>query len=202
MTVRDAIAARRSIRKFTGQPVPRQQLLELVETARLSPSSCNSQPWRFKLVGAPEDIEWLSGPASSKQGWIAKAGAVLVCCVDAKAYMSDSRATVKALRDAGLLTEEFAQDVELRYLKPVESGSPALLKCAAALNLARAMSAMMLHAVEMGLGTTWVGRVEEKLVKEHFGLPEHIGVVGLLPVGYPDESPEPRPRRSLEEILL
>lgn len=202
MTVREAIAARRSIRKFTGQPVPHEKLLELIETARLSPSSCNSQPWRFKLVTAPDDIEWFSGPPSARQDWIATAGAVIICCVDPMAYMADSRATLKALRDAGLLTEEFRENVEENFLKPVASGPPALLKCAAGLNLAIAMSAMMLHAVEMGLGTTWVGRVEEAQVRERFKLPANIGVVGLLAVGYADEQPQPRPRKSPEEILL
>jgi nitroreductase len=202
MTVKEAIAKRRSIRRFTDEPVSREDLLELIEAARLSPSGCNSQPWRFRLVTDRPVIEWFAGTATSKQRWIAKAGAVIVCCVDATAYMADSRATIGALRDAGLLTPEFAQAVEDSYLKPAECGPPGVLKGAAALNLAIAVSAMMLRAVELGLGTTWVGRVDEDAVKNKLGLPGHLGIVALLAVGHPAEDPESRPRKALEDILV
>lgn len=202
MTVKEAIARRRSIRKYTDEPVSRELLLELVEAARLSPSGCNSQPWRFRLVTDRPTIEWLGGEASGGQRWVGKAGAAIVCCVDASAYLCDSRATLRALREAGLMSPEFAENVEQSYLKPAESGPPELLKGAAALNLAIALSAMWLRAVELGLGCTWVGRVESELVKARLGLPEHLAVMALLPVGHPAENPEPRPRKALEDILI
>jgi len=61
---------------------------------------------------------------------------------------------------------------------------------------------MMLRAVELGLGTTWIGRLDETLIRERLGLPEGLGVVAMLAVGYPDENPEPRPRKKVEEILV
>lgn len=202
MTVQEAIANRRSIRKFTAQPVTRELLLELIEAARLSPSGCNSQPWRFRLVTDRQDIEWLGGPATAGQRWVGKAGAVIVCCVDTSAYLCDSRATIRALREAGLMTPEFAQDVDESYLKPAESGPSELLRSAASLNLAIAMSAMMLRAVELGLGTTWIGRLEEGLIRERLNLPGELGVAALMAVGHPAEAPAPRPRKPLEEILV
>ncbi|MBI4805382.1 MAG: nitroreductase family protein [Desulfovibrio sp.] len=202
MTVKDAIAKRRSIRKFTSEAVSRESLMELIEAARLSPSGCNSQPWRFRLVTGSSEIEWFGGPATAEQRWVGRAGAVIVCCVDTSAYLCDSRATIRALREAGLMSPEFAEDVNESYLKPAEEGPKAVLKGAAGLNLAIAMSAMMLRAVELGLGTTWIGRLDEELIKERLGLPDSLGVVALLAVGYPGENPEPRPRKSLEDILI
>lgn len=202
MTVKQAIEARRSIRRFTSEPVSRELLLELIEAARLSPSGCNSQPWRFRLVTGRADMEWLAGEPTSKQGWVAKAGAVIVCCVDTSAYMRDSRSTIRALKEAGMVTEEFACEVEDLYLKPAENGPPALLVGAAAVNLAIAMTSMMYRAVELGLGSTWVGRVDDAAVRAHFGLPEGLSVAALLVVGHPAEDPEPRPRKPLEEILV
>ena len=202
MNVKDAIAARRSIRRFTDRPVGRRELLELVEAARLSPSSCNSQPWRFRLVTEREDIAFFAGPVTSRQGWLAKAGAIIVCCVDTTAYMADSRAALRGLKEAGLLTQEFMDEVEECYLKPAEQGPPALLKAAASVNLAIAMSAMMLRAVDMGLGACWIGRVDEEMTRQRLNLPAHLGVASLLAVGWPDENPEPRPRKSLDDILI
>ena len=41
---------RKSCRSFAPKPVPRDLLTRLVDTARLSPSACNSQPWHFIVV--------------------------------------------------------------------------------------------------------------------------------------------------------
>lgn len=57
-----------------------------------------------------------------------------------------------------------------------------------------------LAAVEQGLGTCWIGAFKQDEVKKLLGIPEEVRVVVLLPIGYPDISPNPKPRKSLEEI--
>ena len=190
MTVKDAIAGRRSIRAFTGAPVDGGQVRELLEAARLSPSSINSQPWRFRVVTDRPTIEWLSGEPTRGQRWIASAGAVFVCCVDTGGY----------LKDSGMLPQAMAEGVQ-GYLDAFENGPALAVRGAAALNLAIAVSAMMLRAVELGLGSTWVGMVDEAMAVERLRLPGHLNVISLLPVGVPAEAPDPRPRKSLEDIL-
>lgn len=54
MDVMQAIAKRRSIRRFTRQPVPREALEAMVEAGRLSPTGINLQPLQFAVVSAPE----------------------------------------------------------------------------------------------------------------------------------------------------
>lgn len=49
---------------------------------------------------------------------------------------------------------------------------------------------MMLMATDLGLGTCWVGAFSDELIVELFQLPEGVVPVAILPVGYPDESPE------------
>ena len=44
------IRSRKSIRAFRPEPVPKQQLMEILETARAAPSNFNSQPWRVYLL--------------------------------------------------------------------------------------------------------------------------------------------------------
>ena len=65
-----------------------------------------------------------------------------------------------------------------------------------------AMEHLILEATELGYGTCWIGAFNEDRVKEILGIPEEYRVVALTPVGVPDESPPPRPRRSLEEIVF
>lgn len=60
---------------------------------------------------------------------------------------------------------------------------------------------MILAAYEQGLGTCWLGSFDENKVKEILDIPEGVRVVSITPLGYPDESPSPRPRKELEEIV-
>jgi len=53
---------------------------------------------------------------------------------------------------------------------------------------------MMLQAVDLGLGTCWVGAFDEGAVAKILQLPDGIRPVAILPVGAPDEAPEARPR--------
>jgi nitroreductase len=58
-----------------------------------------------------------------------------------------------------------------------------------------------LATFELGLGSVWVGAFEENIVKKSLTLPEHLSPIALLPVGYPAESPDPKPRRKIDEIV-
>jgi nitroreductase len=57
-----------------------------------------------------------------------------------------------------------------------------------------------LAAHALGLGTCWMGWYDEDLIKEAFAIPEMIRVVGVTPLGYPDQEPKQRPRKELAEI--
>lgn len=50
LTIKRAIEQRRSVRNFKADPVSDKQINALLDAAILAPSSCNSQPWRFKIV--------------------------------------------------------------------------------------------------------------------------------------------------------
>lgn len=68
-------------------------------------------------------------------------------------------------------------------------------------DLSIATAYMILEAYEQGLGTCWLGSYDENKVKEVLGIPEGIRVVAITPLGYPNESPAPRPRKQLDEII-
>lgn len=62
-------------------------------------------------------------------------------------------------------------------------------------------SQMMLQAAALGLGTCWIGGLDREAIGAVLKVPEHIEVVGLLTLGFPDEEPEPPARKSLSEIV-
>ncbi|HNY64320.1 MAG TPA: nitroreductase [Deltaproteobacteria bacterium] len=48
--MRSAIRDRRSVRKFTGEPVPDELVEDVLEAGRWAPSGLNNQPWRFAVI--------------------------------------------------------------------------------------------------------------------------------------------------------
>ncbi|GAI19161.1 unnamed protein product [marine sediment metagenome] len=64
-----------------------------------------------------------------------------------------------------------------------------------------ALEHLMLQAQEEGLGTCWIGSFEEEEVKAILNIPEDVKVLALTPLGYPDEIPRFRGRKSLDEII-
>lgn len=69
-------------------------------------------------------------------------------------------------------------------------------------DLSIALSFMILQATELELGTCWLGAYDEKLVRNVLKIPENIKIVGMITLGYPDEDPDARPRKTIEEIIL
>jgi nitroreductase len=59
---------------------------------------------------------------------------------------------------------------------------------------------LCLAATDQGLGTCWMGLFNEAVIKEGLRIPAPIRIVGITPLGYPDQEPKPRPRKELAEI--
>jgi nitroreductase len=68
-------------------------------------------------------------------------------------------------------------------------------------DVAIAVEHLILQAQEEGLGTCWIGAFEEKEVKLILQIPDNVRVLALTPLGYPDEIPLSRGRKSLDEIV-
>jgi nitroreductase len=64
-----------------------------------------------------------------------------------------------------------------------------------------AFAYMILQAHELGLGTCWIGAFKEDEAKKILSIPEHIRVVAMTPLGYPDQPPSQKSRKSLDQIV-
>ena len=80
-----------------------------------------------------------------------------------------------------------------------------IMKCGQAsypIDVAIALDHITLAAVEVGLGTCWIGHFDEGKVKELLGIPDRIRVIELMPLGYPvDPSQVQKDRLPLEQIV-
>jgi nitroreductase len=66
---------------------------------------------------------------------------------------------------------------------------------------AAAIQNIQLAAYSLGLGTCWVGAFREEKAKESLKIPHGIRPVAIIPVGYPAETPSPRSRRPISQIV-
>ena len=78
MDALEAIRKRRSVRDYTGEPIPRKDLETIVDAGRLAASGHNKQPWDFVVVTGRDMIEQLKVASL----WMEKAGAIIAVVVD------------------------------------------------------------------------------------------------------------------------
>jgi len=203
MSVKDAIAARHSVRAFAREALTEAEIAELLDAARNAPSSLNSQPWRFKVVTDPAALAWFgTSEATRRQGWMSGAAAIFVCCADLEHYVKDSQAAAFFYRDNKIIEGETMDGIDAYVAREAAAADMARFG-ACAMNVGIAVSFLMLRATEMGLGACWVGMFDEANIKARLGIPAGWRIVNLLAVGRPDEpTAYPRKRKSLEEIVL
>ncbi len=88
MELIEGIYTRRSIRQYTGQPVLREQLLEIIKAGMWAPSGMNNQPWRFVIVQGDEVKSDLA--KQTKYNFIIERAAVCIAVfVDRSAMYND-----------------------------------------------------------------------------------------------------------------
>jgi len=76
-----AILKRRSVRRFTNEPVTREQIETILEAGRFAPSGKNSQPWQFIVVESDERRAELAKLVPQK-GMVAAAPVTLAVLLD------------------------------------------------------------------------------------------------------------------------
>lgn len=200
LTTKEAIEKRRSIRKFKDKEIPNEHIMELIEAARLAPSGCNAQPWRFKIVKDNETRQKLS-EAAYNQSFIAQAPVVIICCADISDYIEGSASGIQDLGKIGAVEDRIVSIIcesvnEMKKMSITEIG-PRI-----AANVAIAIEHIVLRALDFDLGTCWIRALNEDKIRDIFGWDENIYPVALLPVGYPNEAPAPRKRLKIGNILI
>ena len=90
----ETIEKRRSVRRFTGEAVPREDLLKIVDAGRRAASGHNKQPWDFIIVTEP-DVKAIITERCAP--WMSEAGGIIVLVVDpaSRWWMEDGSAAAE-----------------------------------------------------------------------------------------------------------
>lgn len=179
----EAIKGRRSIRSYTSRAVDDKTLNIILEAARQAPSWANTQCWRFIVVRDSQLKNKLADTAIEVAKDRPNRGA-------------------EAMRVTPIAIVLCAEMRKAGYYKK-EPGGPVTDKGDWYMyDVALAMQNLTLAAYSLGLGTVHIGAFDAGKVAEILGVPEGFAVVAMTPLGYPDESPEARPRKEIAEIVF
>lgn len=187
------VRSRRMVRNYDpDRSVSRETIEQLLELAIRAPSAGFSQGWQFLVLDEPADRDrfWqLTTDDGVPDSWLSGmlAAPVLVLALsDKQAYLERYAQPDKGWTDRD----------EAHWPVPywdIDTGMASLL--------------IMLGAVDLGLASCFFGVQPENqaAVKEGFGIPERLRIVGVVSLGYgaPDRrSPSlKRGRRQLDQVL-
>jgi nitroreductase len=175
MELQDAIARRRSVRKFTDYYVTDDEIKKMLNAARLAPSWANTQVWSFVVIRDRELIREITETYSKTnpaRGCSASASALIACCAkkNESGYKGNDPKTT--------FREWFMFDLGL------------------------AVQNISLTAQELGLGTVIVGSIDHDACRKLLILPEELEVVVVLPVGKPQDPDKKGPsKKELKDLV-
>jgi len=192
-SVIDAATSRRSIRRFTADPVPQEDLREMIRVAGHAPSAFNIQPWRFVIVEDDELRERLADAANG-QRQVRSAPALIVMYSD----MRDALETVEETVHPGMSARREAVASGLRQRWSLRSEADRESFGAGQSYIA--LGYLLLAAESLGYGTSPMLGFDAARVKRILGLPDHVAIPALVAVGVPDEEGHAPHRHGLDRI--
>ncbi len=170
MKLSELIQKRQSDRKYEKRPVDRELVLQCLEAARLAPSACNSQPWKFVVVDDAELVAQIGVAAAGlgMNGFAKDVPVIVAVVLEKMNFTARIGSVIKdkeySLLDMGIAVEHFC-----------------------------------LQAAELGLGTCIMGWFDEKKVKKLLGI-NGKRVPLLVSLGYPAGENRRKIRKTMEEM--
>lgn len=180
MDVFDAMQWRRSVRKFAPKRIEPEKLAQVLEMARIAPSSSNRQSWHFVVIDDPAIIKKIPKQVALGDmaviSWMSNAPCVVAGCY------------TKALTHH--IARLFDHDNHL-------------------IDVTIAMTHICFAATALGIGSCFVGWFHTKKLKKLLELPERYQVGLLLALGYPADCSmdqgiggiKPRTRKKFDDIV-
>ena len=189
-----AIETRRSIRKYTPDPICREDILKIIGSALKAPSAKNRQPWRFVVVTGESKKGML---LSMREGLLREESDPLL--PGSARYLSGARHTLSIMEEAPVTlfiinkerkTEDLPVDMESYFYQSANLQS-----------LGACIQNMLLAATELGYGSLWNCDIFFAYREISAWLETDEQVVAAVSFGVPAENPAARPRKSLGDTV-
>ena len=191
----DQIKDRRSIRKYSSRPVDKKLTDEILSAAILAPSAKNRQPWKFIVYSGSSKNELLT----AMEKGLLKTKEELAHMPNSEYMLSDAFNTLKIMKEAPTIIIVLNTNGSSPFtdIEPFAR----ITEICDSLSIGAAIENMLLKATELGLGTLWIANTSfayNELVS-YIGTTSQL--IGAVALGYADEAPYPRPRKSFDEVV-
>jgi nitroreductase len=175
MSFLDLANKRYSVRNYKTTPIPREKIIRCMEAARVAPSACNSQPWKFIIVNETKLVNEV-------------AKAVFEGLLNFNNFVFKAPVLVLIVSERQNLSAKFGSIVKNKNFSLMDIGIAAEHFC--------------LQAAEEGLGTCMLGWFNEKKVKKLLSIPMFRKVELVISVGFAADDKIPiKKRKNIDEIL-
>lgn len=188
LKVFEAIANRRSIRKFKSDPVPEEALRQILQAGILAPSAKNRQPWKFYVVQGEKRVEMI---AHMRAGIARKEseGQDTGYAKYTLQVMEQAPVAVFVFNPCGT-HPWLAHSIDQNFSDLVNIQSTGA-----------AIQNMLLAAEELGLGSLWVCDIFSAYEELSAWLGECSEMIAAVLLGVPDEHPIARKRKPFDEVV-
>jgi len=190
------IQSRRSIRRYSTQPIPREWIHQMLNAAIWAPSAHNRQPWRFVVIEKEDTKEHLATSMGARLQRDLSADHVPQDIIDKDVNRSYDRITSAPIIIVVCMTVidmDVYSDKKRNHFESVM----------AIQSSAMAGQNLLLMAEELGLGACWMCAPLfcPDVVQDALGLPEDWQAQGMITLGFPAQTRE-KTRKPLESSIL
>jgi len=169
------IGKRQSVRAYANIPVEKEKLMRCIEAARLAPSACNAQPWKFIIIDDPQLKNEIADLTSSK-------------LIPINHFTKQAPVHVVIVREKANFTSNMGQILKDKEYPLIDIGIAAAQFC--------------LQATAEGLGTCIIGWFQEKKAKQLLHIPKNKRLELIILVGYPaTDEIRTKVRKNLDQVL-
>lgn len=191
----EAMETCRSIRRFKPDPVPDELLEQLVHYATRAPSAGNTQLWRFIVVTDPDDRRWF-------RDMLVESVSPRLPPPPADDDTSQSARNTRMYRRFIL---EFDR-IPAFVITTIHNAFPNADKPVPQFMWSTVFAAtqnLLLAARALGLGAAMTTNhlENEPAVREHFGIPDDVGIGATIPIGFPEGRYGPVSRRPAQDVM-
>ena len=189
----EVIQNRRSIRKYKDWEVSREDIEKVLQAGILAPSSKNRQPWKFIVVSGPAKNGML---AAMRQGLEReKADPVLP---ESRRHIGGAEYTLSIMEQAPV-TIFVVNPLGIDLFRPLSTEERVYETCNAQ-SVGAAIENMTLTATGLGFGSLWICDTYFAYRELMAWLNTDGELLAALTLGHPAESPDPRPRKGVEDV--
>jgi nitroreductase len=179
---------RRSVRKFKSDPVPDAEIRQIIDAARMAPTSGNQQPWKFLVIRDKKVINQMLEACIRES----------IARYEANPNTKETKVQFEARVRAALSSGYFSAPVFIVVLTDNNSKYPDYNHWDGPL----AAGYLMLAARALGYGTVFItDAIPENVTKEVLQIPDNLTRVCITPLGVPFEWPATPPKRDLNEMI-